>query len=161
MRRFGSSIVGCTDITGFGFMGHLVSLLKTMSSSVSLKEEEGEEKGEGMLFNVQLHFNQFPFFAGVEGLLENSVLATLLEENLRFSCFVKNHDFFMTHYLLYSLLFDPQTSGGLIMVVEEEESQNLLRTLQSEEGGYSYAAIVGSLTESSYHRHKIEITMKE
>ena len=45
------------------------------------------------------------------------------------------------------ILFDPQTSGGLLFSVPAEESETLVSTLKS--GGYKQASIVGQVITSS------------
>jgi selenide,water dikinase len=45
------------------------------------------------------------------------------------------------------ILFDPQTSGGLLFSVPAEESENLVSTLIG--GGYGVASIVGQVTDFS------------
>lgn len=69
------------------------------------------------------------------------------------------HSDFFPRLCVYSFLFltsdsypstsstDPQTSGGLLVACAPEAVEEVLRTFR--EGGFEFAAVVGSLVEGS------------
>jgi len=51
------------------------------------------------------------------------------------------------HLQFVSTFLDPQTSGGLLVACAPEAVEEVLRTFR--EGGFEFAAVVGSLVEGS------------
>jgi len=110
MREVG--VNACTDITGFGLIGHLREMAANSGVDMELdpsqvpylpKAKELAEEGlvPGGTYRNREHFGQY-----VEVIGE---LPTVISD----------------------LLFDPQTSGGLLMSVSEEKSQQLLEGLRN------------------------------
>jgi len=117
---------GCTDVTGFGLLGHAFQLaqashvsLKINSTKVPFFEEAKEYAAKG-------------FYPG--GTLKN-------EKFVRPSVEVKNSVKETEHMLLC----DAQTSGGLLISVKESKGENLLNLLKSR--GIDSAEIIGEVIE--------------
>ncbi len=110
----------CTDVTGFGLMGHLVEMLR------------GTEQG------VELHLRQIATLPGALELSEQGVRSSLFPENFKARHRVENLDevFDTPHF---ALLFDPQTAGGLMAGVPASRLQSCLRALRR--AGYPAVAI--------------------
>jgi len=74
----------------------------------------------------------------------------------------KNREFFERHVdfgigvdiLIQDILFDPQTSGGLLICVENERADDLLQALK--EKGVQDAAIVGQVEPEPKERIVVE-----
>jgi selenide, water dikinase len=121
----GVGVNSCTDITGFGFLGHIVQMAK--NSKVCL--------------NIQA--NQVPYF---------SEAVNFSNLGLNPGGLYKNRDFYLKDVnfainipdYLKDILFDPQTSGGLCMSVSPRKSKRLLDSLIK--AGIDSAAIVGEVT---------------
>ncbi|MBM42281.1 MAG: selenide, water dikinase SelD, partial [Acidobacteria bacterium] len=114
--------VACTDVTGFGLLGHLVEM--TRASGV----------------NVELRLNAVPALAGA---LETSAagwLSSLHPHNVRLRRAVEDVDRVGAHPA-YRLLFDPQTAGGLLAGVPEDRTEPCLAALRA--AGYDAAAEIG------------------
>ena len=115
-RRF--DIHACTDITGFGLIGHLIEMCSTDMS-------------------IELYCSQVPIFSQVSSLLNEGVLSGGSKSNQKyFSDFVddrsiKNKEIF----------YDAQTSGGIVFALKESEANSLLKQLQ--DCGYEKASIIG------------------
>ena len=124
----------CTDITGFGFIGHALEMV--LGSQV------------GMV----IHSKEIPVFPEA---LEYSKLG-LVPGGAR-----SNRDFFSCRVqilsdiseVLLDLFYDPQTSGGLLISLPSDRAKELVQTLKKEENIDS--AIVGSVVEEP--RGKIQI----
>jgi selenide,water dikinase len=122
MKRY--PVRACTDITGFGFLGHLAEMVQDSR------------------LGLQIHPGRIPIlpetlnYAGM-GLLPAGAF--------------KNREFYegfvemapSVDRLLQDVLFDPQTSGGLLISLEGSDADDLLRELT--EKGIRDAAIVGEV----------------
>ncbi len=125
----GMNIVGansCTDITGFGLLGHAYEMAKGSDVSIIIDSKavpviEGTiEKAEMGLVPAGTYKNQ-----------------EYLGKNVKYEGEVPVY--------LKDILFDPQTSGGLLISLEKEKAEKLLeyysKNLNTE------FAIVGEVTE--------------
>ena len=116
---------GCTDITGFGFLGH--SLEMAMASSVSLKIDHDKIP----LIEGALYFAQMGLVPA--GTYKNEAY---IGDRVKFLADipVENKD----------ILFDPQTSGGLLISVPEDKVDKLLEELKNTPTSFS---VVGEVVE--------------
>jgi len=90
-----------TDVTGFGLAGHLSEMIKDH-------------------IGVELYPAKLPYFEQVAELSRSGFVPGGLYRNRDYyqSCVVGS-----TVDVLYDLLFDPQTSGGLLMAVHPDDLQ--------------------------------------
>lgn len=118
---------GCTDITGFGLIGHGVEMAKAA--------------------NLQLEFNwdKLPLLPKVMEFIRKGAVP---------GGTYSNQEYFQEDVFLGSrtvdeklLLFDPQTSGGLLIAVSPELAEELLDLINSEQP--IKGAIVGRVNEKS------------
>jgi len=125
----------CTDITGFGLLGHLVEMVKASeigaSSEVSLR--------------VELDLEAIPILAGALETIEMGIYSELQPQNLQAANFIDNLAR-AEKYSQYPLLFDPQTSGGLLAAIDETKAEECIISLKS--AGYIYSSIIGRIVES-------------
>jgi len=117
----------CTDVTGFSLLGHLYQMLR--ASGVS----------------ARVHSAQVPFLTGALDLARQGVAPGGAG---------RNRDYFGEHVTvaggvegaIVSLLYDPQTSGGLLVSVAGDKKDTLLAALLA--AGVP-ASHVGDVTEPS------------
>lgn len=121
--RFAGPVHACTDITGFGLAGHLCEMADGSGLTAALYAGEVlalpgalEMARQGMLPGGAYR-NRDHFGAGIE--LDNGVPTELAD-----------------------LLFDPQTSGGLLFSVAKDTAEDLLRQLQDAD---IHAAMIGEM----------------
>ena len=115
-----------TDVTGFGLMGHLQSMVR----------------GSGVGAEIQL--GQVPVLPGVWELLEQGVAPGGTHRNLQsVAGSAQWHPDLSEREQL--LLCDAQTSGGLLISVAAEKQEELLAELKS--NGVAEAVVVGRVTE--------------
>ena len=115
---------GCTDITGFGLVGHAAEMAN----------------GAGLSFH--LYYSQIPVLPRAR---EYAALGLIPAGAY---C---NRDHFGKVTSFHSqvpgaeriLLFDPQTSGGLLIALSPSEGEKLLRALR--DGGIQEAALIGAV----------------
>jgi selenide,water dikinase len=127
----------CTDVTGFGLVGHLRSVVD--ASDVS----------------ARLTLSNVPVLEGVWGLVENGIVPGGTRRNLEsVRQVVKWHpDIGKAAQLL---LCDAQTSGGLLISVAEDRLDSLLDRLKS--GGVETAAVIGEVVaKGSLGGQRIEV----
>lgn len=105
----GAGASGCTDVTGFGLLGHLGRM--ALESAVS----------------VTVEFAAVPFLPGAVDLAHDGVMPGGSRRNLTWALdFVDVGDHDEVHQLL---LADAQTSGGLVFGVDPSETAGVLDEL--------------------------------
>lgn len=116
-------IHACTDVTGFGFLGHLHEMMDGRLSSV-------------------IYADQVPVFDGAMECAEEFLLTAAGQKNRNhLEEYVKFDDI---SFGMEEVLYDPQTSGGLLFAVSEAQADDLCEKLQR--AGLP-AAILGEVTE--------------
>jgi selenide,water dikinase len=126
----------CTDVTGFGLLGHLVEM--TRASGV----------------DVTLELGEIPWLDGAQETASAGLLSSLQPQNVRLRRAIRNLDAVVTSPL-YPLLFDPQTAGGLLASVPPEQTEDCLAALKT--NGYDRAAIIGTVQPQTDHVESITI----
>ena len=116
-------IHACTDITGFGFLGHLMEMM-------------GDDK------SCEVYAKQIPVFETAKALADEFLITAGGQRNRNYVG--ENVIFEDVPFAMEEILFDPQTSGGLLLAVGKEEADALLNELK--EAGMP-AAIVGEIRE--------------
>lgn len=114
----------CTDITGFGFLGHLAEMVV----------------GSG--YGVRISATDVPMYPEALEWAAMGLIPSGAYNNRNFrGAFVG----FGTgvSQKVQDLLFDPQTSGGLLIVVAAEDAERLVASLKAK--GVDSAAIVGEV----------------
>lgn len=120
-----NAIHAATDVTGFGLMGHGYQL--ALASQVTLR----------------LSHAAVPLFDAARSCLEKGFLTKAHRSNEEYT---RNHCRFPEGFPEMDRLFyfDPQTSGGLLLSVEKEKAQDILKKLLPHFPGTS---IIGSIRE--------------
>lgn len=114
----------CTDITGFGLAGHLVEMLE--SSQVA----------------AEVELEALPALEGSVECLESAVRSSLHPDNRKVWDRVGDPRANFSHPQM-PLLFDPQTSGGLLAGVPAEQADECVANLR--DAGYGYATQIGEV----------------
>ena len=101
---------GCTDVTGFGFLGHLLEMMTpTMTARIKT--------------------TAIPYIPEALAYSEDFYITSSAQRNRNF---VGGEVRFRgVNFAMEELLFDPQTSGGLLLAVAPEDAQALLTELTS------------------------------
>ena len=114
----------CTDITGFGLLGHLAEMvvdsnygIKIWSEKIPVIPKALEYAGMGLVpagayKNREFRESMVDFAPSVDRLIQD-------------------------------ILFDPQTSGGLLICVEKESADDLVKSLKK--NGINDAAVIGEV----------------
>ena len=118
----------CTDLTGFGLLGHLVEM--TRPSGV----------------DAELHLSALPLLDGATDCIKAGIVSSLQPANVRLRRAVRNAQEFVQD-ARYPLLFDPQTAGGLLASVPAAQAGACVAALQA--AGYSQTAIIGHIHDAS------------
>ncbi len=123
-----------TDVTGFGLLGHLVEMLN-----------------EHIGFSIAV--NTVPLFPDVEPFAKQGIIPAGSHSNREArQCFVVNENAVPPHLL--DILFDAQTSGGLLFAIPSQNAAAALKELTSE--GMGQAAIIGEVVADP--KGKIKLT---
>ena len=117
-----------TDITGFGLMGHLKSMVR------------------GSKVTAEVQLGSVPVLPGVWELLDQGVVPGGTHRNLQSVADTVNWSPDLTEQEQL-LLCDAQTSGGLLISVAGDKKDSLLAELKA--SGVEVAAEIGRITEES------------
>ena len=126
VQRHGAS--ACTDVTGFGLLGHLVEMIR--ASNV----------------DVELDLAAVPVLPGAVDTVAAGITSSLQPQNLRLRRAVRDRDE-AANDPRWPLLFDPQTAGGLLASIPGDASRACLDELRSL--GYAHAAQIGRVVARS------------
>jgi selenide,water dikinase len=116
----------CTDITGFGFLGHACEMI------------DGSETG------LRIFSSAVPAFDGIKAVIDEGYLPGGLYRNKNFRMAMIEVKKAVPEWRL-DLLFDPQTSGGLLISLEAKEAEGLVKRMR--DSGVTDAAVVGEVTK--------------
>ena len=114
----------CTDITGFGFAGHLLELL------------------EASACDAEITLDSIKSLPGATETLGKGIISSLHEDNSLVEASMRNVEQH-ARQAIYPLLFDPQTAGGLLFSLPAEQAEKCQRALH--DAGYTEASIVGKI----------------
>jgi selenide,water dikinase len=120
LRAFGAT--ACTDLTGFGLIGHTVEMARP--SGVQLV----------------LDAAALPLLDGALECVQQGLLSSLHGANARQQHVVQNAAQAMAHPL-WPMLVDPQTAGGLLASVPAAQAYACLAALRAQ--GYAQACAIG------------------
>ena len=121
-----ADVHACTDVTGFSLMGH----------------------GYGMIANSKLgmaiNISSIPIFAAARDFATMGFVPGGARRNMEYyrshieqACEISDE--------MRDILFDPQTSGGLLMAIPPDKAEDLLKKLRS--SGIKEAAIIGQIVD--------------
>jgi selenide,water dikinase len=120
-------IHACTDVTGFGIVGH------------SLEMATGSGVRIDLFYNkLSLYPHALEMYRRGETTGSNKANRKLSEGHLEIVIKISREE--------EELLFDPQTSGGLLLSVPESQAEQLVNKLKTT--GVETAAIIGNATSS-------------
>lgn len=117
-----SGVNACTDITGFGLLGHTYQL--AVNSNVG----------------ITIYLDNVPIFPETKKFIKEGFVPAGL---------YANRDFYLPHIETklrrenLDILFDPQTSGGLLISVSENRTAQLLKKLFGQ--GINNASLIGEV----------------
>ena len=104
-------VSGCTDVTGFGLMGH------------------AHEMASGSGMTIVLESSHLPLLPQALEMAEMGIVPKGAYNNRNWiGCSVASSR--KVPLAITDIMFDPQTSGGLLIAVPENEGQQLLRRLR-------------------------------
>ena len=101
-------ISACTDVTGFGFLGHLNEMVKDD-------------------YSIRVNGNNIPYIKEAYDYASEFLITAGGQKNRRH--LQDKIKFNNIQFPLEEILFDPQTSGGLLISVNSEDSEALLKEL--------------------------------
>ncbi len=120
LREHGAT--ACTDLTGFGLLGHLVEM--TRPSSV----------------DAELDLAALPLLDGAQECVAAGIVSSLQGANVRLRRALRNQEAMVKHSR-YPLIFDPQTAGGLLASVPADRAEACMAALR--QLGYPHTAAIG------------------
>ena len=118
------SVNACTDVTGFGIMGH------------------GYEMASASNITIRLFKDSIPIISGAKEFAEMGLVPAGTYNNKKY--LVGKYDLKDVEQWMEDILFDPQTSGGLLISIPREEVEDLMEELNALE---IKSAVIGEVIE--------------
>ncbi len=103
------AVHACTDITGFGLLGHLTEMLGTKAAAV-------------------LHYENIPYIEEAYAYADDFLITGAGQRNRNFVGDKVRFD--NVPFAMEEILFDPQTSGGLLAAVAPEDAEKALSAIR-------------------------------
>ena len=126
LRRY--EVHAATDVTGFGLLGHLVEMVRASDVDVTVA------------------IDRIPLLDGARESVAAGIFSSLQPQNVRLRRAISGLETAAKHPL-YPLLFDPQTSGGLLAAVPLGEAEHCVAALRT--AGYAAATVIGFVSVRS------------
>ncbi len=126
----------CTDLTGFGIIGHLIEMTK--ASQV----------------DAEIYLDALPLLDGAMDTVRAGILSSLQPANLRLRRAVQDIEAASKHPA-FPLLFDPQTAGGLLAGVPADKADECVERLRAI--GYRDTQVIGQVKTLSEDQAPISI----
>jgi selenide,water dikinase len=122
LHEFGAT--ACTDVTGFGVLGHLVEMTKPSK------------------VDVEIDLGAVPILDGALETVQAGIVSSLQPQNVRLRRAIRDLDK-VGNDPRYPLLFDPQTAGGMLASVPGDRADECVEALRRI--GYLRTAIIGTI----------------
>jgi len=126
LRRYG--VHAATDVTGFGLIGHLIEMVRASDVDATLAVD------------------RVPLLDGARETVALGIFSSLQPQNVRLRRAIRDLPAAGRHPL-YPLLFDPQTSGGLLAALPLTQAEPCVAALRA--AGYAGADLIGFVSERS------------
>jgi len=128
----------CTDITGYALAGHLAEMVR----------------GSGV--TAELDMSTLPVFAAVQECLDSEILPGAIERNQEYAmAWVRVEDTAGEKNL--PILYDPQTSGGLLIALPEKNAQPFVDEMHKR--GHASTSIIGRIVEKDASKPEGEVVI--
>ncbi len=127
LTTINDKINACTDVTGYGLLGHLNEMCKNN-------------------LTANINFNDIPFIDKTKDLAKKNIIPGGTKNNFNFyKSYAKFHDSLQEYQKL--MLADAQTSGGLLLAVPDKNAKEVLCFLNSS-GNYKTKIIGKFVTKT-------------
>jgi len=123
-----AGVQAATDVTGFGLLGHLSEI--AVQSGVT----------------AEVYADAVPLFEGVLTCLRRQIISGAIERNREYASKFVERDRDVEEEL-ETALYDPQTSGGLLMCVGAKKASGIITKLKK--AGLERAAVIGRIAGRS------------
>lgn len=132
MRDF--TVHACTDVTGFGLLGHLYEMVEPSE------------------ITAQIHVGWVPLITNAKDYAEEGLVPGGSYKNRQYTG--KNVNLTDVDRDWFDVLYDPQTSGGLLFAIPEEEADAAMRALK-EAHLETRTAIIGEIIKPEDKKIKL------
>jgi len=122
LRQHG--VTACTDVTGFGLLGHLLEMVEASQVAVALDLQD------------------LPWLDGAFETLQQGIVSSLHPQNVQAARSLHQPEVYASRQE-YPILFDPQTAGGLLATVPGDRAAACVAQLR--ESGYPAATCLGTV----------------
>ncbi len=123
-----AGVTTATDVTGFGLMGHLSEMVA--QSGVT----------------AEVYVNQVSLYEGVLDCIREEIISGAIERNREYAAQYVSVEEGVSEEI-ETALYDPQTSGGLLIAINGDQGEEFAKKLKEE--GVESATIIGRVVSKS------------
>jgi selenide, water dikinase len=152
--RYGNDVVhACTDVTGFGLIGHLLEMLLANETDTRPKTLTLLQPMESICVVLDIQdIHAIPFYRGGLEASSQHVYSSLQKQNTRNRRAILNDvQAAATFRVEFPLLFDPQTAGGLLFFIDPSYCDACLLHLTTV-GRTKFTSVIGEVLSYSVDR---------
>jgi len=126
MAMIDADVHACTDITGFGLLGHLYEMVSASK------------------LGAEIYYNNIPLISKVTDMARNDIIPGGTKKNLEF---IEKNIIWGKKFEIFEklILADAQTSGGLLIAVPAGNKEKLINSLKQK--GVSTRAEIGFIVD--------------
>ncbi|MGD2246089.1 MAG: selenide, water dikinase SelD [Candidatus Aminicenantes bacterium] len=121
-------VTTATDVTGFGLLGHLSEMVAQSAVTAEISVE------------------RIPIFEGILNYIRQGMISGAIERNREFASQYVTAPEAVSEEIEH-VLYDPQTSGGLLIAIPAKNAEELMARLNSK--SIKHAAVIGKVTSKS------------
>lgn len=142
---------GCTDITGFGLLGHLSEMMLATDSNNSKRSSE---------LVAEIDVSAVRVLEGSIHCIGSGVRSSLFNDNSSYAAthcsLTSSSSSSVVDHPLWPLLVDPQTAGGLLGGVDMGKAEECVAAMR--EAGYTEAVVIGKVVVNVGSGKRILVT---
>ncbi|VWU50356.1 selenide water dikinase, putative [Hepatocystis sp. ex Piliocolobus tephrosceles] len=144
--------VTTTNVTTTNVTTKCSPLITPQEKQINERVEQTNELNKPLkLIGAKIKLKDIKIIDGVKECMEKNIYSSMYKKNHYLCNNIINLNEAMEHDK-YGILFDPQTSGGLMAIVEKEKANKIINDLINM--GYKHSTIIGEIINVQYNKFK-------
>lgn len=129
------SVNACTDVTGFGLITHLIEMLQGFKSKTA----------------AELYSDSIPYITEAYDYAKDFYITEAGQRNRNFAS--NSIKFEIDDFAIEEIVFDPQTSGGLLFSLPKNQANSFVKELNKQ---YPCASVIGQVIADTKYKVRVK-----